>query len=612
VSLRWRAVLVALAIASLAAALLDITTSSQAGYQLWPQAAVSLGAWLLIAAAAVACIWVVCYGQSQQTHGELLLWSASLITLAFVSLTVMYLPLLDGYALIGRGDHLSHVWFVRDVAVSGRVLVGDAVPMVHVLLAAFSLVADLAPQEVANLAGGGHFLLFVLGSTVLCRALLPRRSRAVGSAVSTLPLSYFYSQVFPMGFAFMLVPLLILVYMRAERTQWLSVADAALLLLLVLWLPLTHPAAALYTALMIGSYLIARGRLSACRRPLGVVGGGGAWLYGRVYVALMVTITIVWVLPREGLWQRSILATYSLGLGGTGAISIGESAASAIGSLQLGAWDVGRVVLFMYGPLAILVLLFVAGFFVAWPKEIGIPDEDATCRLRALFVVGAFVLALWMVDAVAPLTFLSGGRIQLLFVGLAPLLVTLSYEKWMCSGLGVVSPETRRVCTQPLFAKKYVAILCSCFLLAAVGFQRSPLVFHPNMAVPWDEIAAMSHLLSKGALALPVIGPEYMTNPSRFEDLLGSTGDRAPVFWGGDAPKHFGQDEGGVLGVVLPEDSYMVLGEFPRQFHTDIVSRRVPNSAPYLPRDFVSLEGDSSVLTIYSVRDAQLMLVLSR
>jgi len=580
----------------IAAALILIWNSPSQGYELSIYGALPPAVWGLLATAIVGGSVITVYQTRQDEEQRSQWWGVGLLLVLLGNLTVVLLPAIRGYAFSDSGDHLSHVGWVIDILQTGS-FADNVYPVTHTLIAAVCLILNMAPVDVVNFAGPFFYLIFVASTYLLSREILPWRAAVLATVASTVLFCYYYIEVFPMGFAFILFPLILFLYFRSLRQS--SAAVIILLICLIGLMAVFHPLASFILTLGLLVMELVKLLLSKpciTRRVLGKFSQPWAQRASLNLPVISLAIVMLWIWNRTGFWRTGIFSMYHLFRGELLGQNMLVRASEAFVALQLGF--IGRLEVFvkLYGHIFIFLVLTLVGLIMLIRNKPSLSPREKG-NITVYYCLFYLLAAIQFVDYIRPLTILTTGRVLWLVVALLPPLVGLVlYQVGVIrrqSGRSTRNLPSRWSWRQVPYMATVASILIFCSLLGVFAIYPSPFIYQPNPQVTGMEFAGHRWLLEHGNPDMEYFSITQSLHRSQHA-LYGTLTPR--LFQRQEHyDDHFNYTEYEQYGESSAADRYLLLSKCDRLVYTELWP-----AARFTGEDFARLEEDPSVSELYT------------
>lgn len=530
--------------------------------------------WLLLAGAMmVGTVVILCSAHLENDRT----WLFGSLLFLFIDAIVLLLPYIRGYLLYGVTDAMTHVGYTVDIDIYGAA-VGNIYPPMHLVAL---LIADATGVEIMTV---GLLLPVVLSGLyfggmyyVLTYMLDSRKQVLFGLPFVLLPiLGRAHINFRPYDAALLLIPVLLYVFFKSQRTP--TLATRTVLVVVLIGVLLYHPLAALFLVVVFLFYLAGRYTPQIHDRydtPTSFVS-----LSAAVFLAWYTTF--VSILKRFDLLYEKLFGTSEGSPPVEGYASAAKKASPPlIDIIQKAVLTYGvEFVLFGLGYLFLgvaVVLLFQRQF---------VPTSYIVMLGGTLLVFSFGGLAFLFVDLLAP----HSRPWKLAKVAAAIVVGQLFYilvYRW-----GVTADrETLRAGAQLLMVVS-IALLVG---LSVMGLYPSPYSKSSNTQVTEMDVSGSEWVTTHGSTDHQVGG--VVLSYHRFHDALYGKITPQPFEFTG-VPNHFNYTEHRYLGASYDRNVYLVVNERGRVVYPGVFPDYRENWR-YTPADFERLDRDRTTQRLY-------------
>lgn len=574
------------------------------GYEPSVYSALSPLIWALLIAAIAGGIGIVVYDVFREDKESRNWWEIGLSLILLSNLVIILLPFLRGYAFSDRGDHLSHIGIVENILQTGNFVPDDVYPLTHILISELSLSLNISPTVMANIIGPLFYLFFPIFTYFLAKELLSNQGAAILAALSsTVLFCYFYVEVFPMGFACITFPLILLIYFKSRRQNNVSLRFVAILL--IVFMVFFHPVASfvLTLGLVVMEFskpllnkILGTGKVS--RIPSSTFNRGiSLYLPGISFV-----LFLLWMQNHYWVWEQSVRSASRWFQGELLKTSMLEQAAEAfdvlISRLNLQFLDLLEFSIRLYGHTFIYLMLSLLAVLMLLRNKpsLFLTERRSILSFSCFFLIIAFVQ---LVDYIRPLTILSSGRFIYILVAMFPPLVGLALYQISSPSYrgkkGVSNPVSRFQKGKFIKGIGVGSIITFCSLIGVFSIYPAPVTYQYNPEVTYMEVAQKSWFLNHADAEIKVTGIEDHVL-YRFQDALVGMQEMPYPKWGGYLDDHFNYTQYQRLGESFVEDRYLLLDKRHKLIYTELW----PQVGRFTEEDFAKLEDDSSADKLYT------------
>jgi hypothetical protein len=562
---------------------------------------------ILIIAPVIGGIWLVIYGIFRN-DGH---WKMGLLIILLSNLIIVLLPYLKGYAFSDGGDHLLHLGYVLNILNTAFINSRDVYPVTHILIAQFSLITNISPDIIINFLGPLFYLLFILFTYVLAKNTLSKAAAVLAVTASSILFCYYYNEIFPMGFAFIMFPLLFFMYFRNVKTR--SDGMVGLLVLMIILMVFFHPVASFILGVtlfvMECGNLIYRKFFSIKKEPGSVLMPQSAGYFNFNLPLISFLGFTLWIWYRFDVWGGAISSLASWFNNQLAVQSMTAIAQESFNKLGLNITDQLLLFIksyghtFIYLGLSVITIVLIIRM-LAKKREVNI------C-LFSYALIFLPLVCIWLIDYVRPISDLSSGRLISVVTAMFPVLVGFALQRIGYGGSEYPRENENKV-TKAGFKKIAAAsmvglTLLVCSIIGILGIYPSPYRYQPYWGISHQTLDGESWIVENGNPSTNILSM-YVT----------STGSIAAALWGTDVsdyPKsdlqgidyHFGYNSYQTLGESYAENKYMFLVSSNKLLYTELW----PQVGRLNLSDFAKLENDFSISCIYNDGEAQNYYVFS-
>jgi len=176
-------------------------------------------------------------------------WLIAFLLMIMVNSILSFMPLIRGYFFYGKGDPLTHVFFVRQIIERGRIG-ADVYPASHLMAAFFSKVLHISPFLAVNIVPPLFYLFYIFSIYPFSKKFFKDEKELVlALMILTLPIQSSISTIFvPNALSFFMIPI-IFYTIFSNNLQFLR--KTLILFIFILTLFLYHSVTAAYTCILI-------------------------------------------------------------------------------------------------------------------------------------------------------------------------------------------------------------------------------------------------------------------------------------------------------------------------------------------------------------------------
>lgn len=557
------------------------------GYELSFYDGMPLFVWYFLLIASFCGVYIAFYEVYTKHCYASNTWIYGLFIVLLSRISFLLIPCNRDY--IGwKGDHLTHVGFIRDIFISANISVDNFYPITHVIIASTSMISNISPNTVVMCSTALLSVFFVL-SYYLLGTYFFRDKRIVILTVVSLGcvfLSDYDLFLRPNGWAVLLLPFTLYLLLRAIEPHN---GNAFLLLsaTVIILVPFMH----LYNGMIIAIFLVMCiiFNLSVLLfNTLKNTPVERSTFRGSAIFILLILLSITssyWLLMFQNFHNHINRLFDAILLSGSGRDYFGSIGASA-GKLQLNILDFISLVIKMEGAKIVILLLFFLAVYIfchnpglVHKHRIGVFITFIIATFFFGFGYFLFIFGIPGLDAVAGERFLRYAVVFAALLGGISYLHISSYKNIF----GIV------ICFLLVIFVFYISIF---------GLVQSPNIQRPTPQVTLMEMEGMEWSFMHKDTTIEYIG--IMSPPFRYADAILGVDERKRR---GDikryidaVPNHFNYEDSTYFGSNMDSDRYLVLTEY-----DEIIYQTVWKTVGrFNYNDFVRLKKDESVSLLYS------------
>lgn len=534
-------------------------------------------------------------------------WQIGLLLILFSNLVIILLPYIRGYAFPSVDDHLTHIGYVKDIMQTGAINSKNVYPATHLAISQLSFVTGISAETITNLFGPLFYIFFILFTFLLSREIIPKPATILATVASTILYCFYYIEVFPMGFAFIISILIFYLYFKYLENK--TVGFAILILLLGILMAFFHPVASF--SLIIAFLIMEFSKQLFDRLCINKSGQDRA---SRSLVSqmsfsfpfLFFIILMLWVWNHFQVWNRSISSVSGWFYNELLVEPMTQKAAESFGKLGLGFIGQGELFILMYGHYFIYMALSLIAVEEIAREFLHSPSKNT----KSIYLLACFLLpaeAIWITDYFMPLTNLSSGRLICLVAALFPSFVGLALHKIGGANSEKSVKNVSKVNKGKLIKAVSVAlIIILCSLIGIFSIYPSPFTLRTNPAASYAMVDGNKWLLEQSNSCVGEINLGTQV-PFRYADALYGVGSNRPkVIVEENIADHFNYPRYATLGESFEGDRYVIVrSNFIKMIYTELY----PQLHRFTKDDFSRLELDPSANFLYNNSDTQVWYV---
>ncbi|MFW5895198.1 MAG: hypothetical protein ACOCT9_00490 [archaeon] len=563
-------------------------TPPASGYEISIYQAYPWYFWLIMIIGYIFGIFLIFYEVLIKHKHNKVTIGVSFSLLFLLTLIILYLPFIRGYATYGRGDVLTHIGFIKDIIHLNQIPDYNWYPMVHILGAFFWDIGGMGPTRTVMILPPIFFMLHISGLFLLGRELFNIKIGIIACGLGFVllkPTSYIGLHYIPHSLAFFLLPLMLYLVLKLSRPGKEILTIMTIAIIMSTSHNIFHPLRSLFFIFILVSIIIFQNKVYT------TIDSKFPKNYGRKDISLIVIFSSIIFYMWYFSFSRILdpFKTLMLGIGGVQKVE-GYRSILARASPQFS--DLFMLIIFRYGVIAILFLCTIA-FLLIYIKDIDNKLRDFDFSF--IFVVFSF------------LVFLSISIVMFLIPSPANYERFLDYAA-MFSILLIVfffniyirdGKKINKV-------KKYFNIILLAIIIfliitiSILSVYPSRLTRSTNHQVTEMELNGMEWTFENRNENISIVERSGSMR-DRFHDCLYGRSFLDQNLRGGEdaiVPDHFGYNESNILGNQYDEEKYLIISELDRITYEKIH----PDYEEYWRftlEDYEKLEKDHSVVRIY-------------
>jgi len=563
-----------------------IFLSPMTGYELSIYSSTPTIIWILIEICFFIGIILIIHQLITLQYKQNSFWLVGFFLMIITRINLLIIPYNRGY-YTWSGDNITHLGLIKDIVLSGSIGDNNFYPITHILLSEIELVSN-ASVQIVNYSTTLISITFIFSIFLLSRYLFSDKKIGIIAVTALSGVLFNQYEVFlmPNGWSVLFIPLTTYFILRSVLEKNFSFSILALIFLIIF--PLFHPLSALIlifllmifvvTNYIFNIHTIAKKEKRSINKTLSI------------YIALLTTIFIFWILTFTNFFQRNIRELFDALLSG-GRISEGGDSqvlleiTTKLNKADVHGIDVIILFLKMYGDDLIFLTVFIIGSIICffyWKK---------LKNYAMIFSISLFTFFLGVIYCFSLLNIIPGlenigsQRFLAYMVIFTPIYMAAAYsffeERLQYTGRTII-----------------VSLIVIAIIISNASLFISPYVNRPTNDVTTYDVSGMTWIIENKDVS--ILHANTISSISRFADaILGSRASKlredinknAP-----NAPDHFGYDKNPFLGNYYNSDRYLTT----TQLDTIIYSTVYKSVGRFNNSDFFRLSNyDDSVDRIY-------------
>ena len=516
------------------------------------------------------------------------LWKLGLFVKIMACTVLLFLPIIRGYFIYGRGDVLSHIGWINDLLKEGHLSPSNIYPIDHIFLSDLYLISHLPTTKLVMMIPAIFSLFFILSFYLLSKQLLLKKSeQALVLVFVSMPLFGNAHLLFaPTMQASLLLPFMLYIFLKSREERIKMRFHFLSVILIILIVPF-HPLSALMFALILitleVSQYIFRNYKLICIDSIDT---------SRT-LSLTTIVFFSWS-AYTYLLVRS-LARIIRGLIGEPTITEFGTNAQYADFEAYGAFNILKHIFNVYGQSIVLTILSLSLIIaLLFSKKQILSLELHQVRSCSGFVV-FFVFSIIALFIPFEYGFMRFYLICMFFAILS--IASLFYSQM----IGVFA--------KPRFKFVVLSIaLFACIYFSVFNLYFSPIIRLQNQQVTESEFMGMKNFFNFRYDNIPMI--EFEIGQNRFYDAIyGRDASRKNIYPEGAFTRpvdHFGYNKSD--NIIYTSSSYLLLNAIGKNYYKRIFPE-FKNNWRFNDDDFRKLKNDIEINKIYRNGDLDVYLI---
>lgn len=525
-------------------------------------------------------------------------WLAGFLVIIFSNLIILTLPVFRGYAMFGREDALSHLGFMQDILVTGHIGTRNLYPMIHILGVSLLDIVGLSKGAVAVFIPALFSTAYMLGVYLLASVISRNRGQALLVTAFVAPFLYadIQTQLHPSFSSLFMLPLLLYLYHRREKSSSNKVQWTILVLILAFHIVFHHPEVALFAVVIFLSFGLSSilYRLVTNYKKTGLP--KTTWLnrnYGTLSIIMFVAF-FTWY-SSSSLVQGTFRATWDWLIYQTGH-STYQFYAAELAIVERSPYYIAELLFYSHGTILLYSLVSLIAIIFIWKWSLSRKKEaDATIFTYGILTMASSLsIPFFWFAYFEPMHITRGARFLIPMATILNGLVVyeLASAKFF-SRFGKVKFFPRG----KIIIGFTVLLIIGASIVGTFNVYRSPHIHLWNEYVTRYEIEGTSWLIEHQDGQTPI--QSFQVKIHRFEDLKLGIQQNTAIIDRECIPRHFGYDINESAAETFDSPGrYLVTAEIDRKF--PLILREEFRDYYYTEDDFIRLSSDATVRKIYA------------
>lgn len=524
-------------------------------------------------------------------------WATGFYIVILSNLIIILMPIFRGYFISDMSDDVSHLGWIKNIALTGHFCMNDVYPISHILSYQILSICELDSRMVTKILPSVFYLVYMVGMYLLSKEICIKdgQSLLIMAFSSVLLFTYYHYLFLPTQFFLDLVPFVLFLFFR--KINSINLSYAMIFIIFLLMMPLLHPLGSIF---LIGIFL-----LLALVNPLCHFHAKLNNLEGKAYIyslssiikpgSILFIVFFLWFM-NFSLFRASFSQAYGWFVNGYGTPAI----AALKDNLDASSFSILEVIdllIKIYGHNFIYAFFSLVAIYVIYKKAF---SQQSYLAAEEIFLALIFLAFSFFYILTLAGNFLVTGSSQRIFCWalMASTLINgiVSYE-WLSKHL-----ERNTILLYGIL----IIIIIIAVIIGIFSVYPSPHIMGANMEVTMMDWVGMEWFFDN----------KNSDDTMYFNQLL----YRAPSFiYGFGMPKpktigefykvplHIGYNEHYSLANSVNSDSYIVINECTRVSKAQLW----PDKGRYTLNDLNLISSDSGICKIYSDRGLDIYHVLA-
>ncbi|MGE5403257.1 MAG: hypothetical protein ACM3NG_00205 [Candidatus Doudnabacteria bacterium] len=539
--------------------------------------------WILLIFSIVSSMSILIYGTYKNKNYQTL---ASLVALITSVIIIVSLNNIRGYYLWNAaGDAGTHYGWVKDIISSGHIGYNNIYPILHVLSAQTSILANIDPVYIYKWFPATFCILYFSFIYLAALSLLPTKNHAIIAAITgTILVNCWYTSYSPYGLSLLFFPVALYITgkcLNVNKLPWIL-----LYIIMAILYTFFHPVSPLIFLLLSLAFIVCK-----------IISTRNFHLSnGYNYSLFLIIFTLSWMSMFNAFYSqlgliKKIIDPSSSAAGSTS--NLGSMLADFNYASNKG-FNILQYLFLNYSTLSIYGFLTVLTIFYMFIYKV------KSNNLKAIIF---YLVSLMMVTLVLFMLNLSFSPTRLfayiILLGNIPAGYLL-YE--------FITLSKNKIVINKLIP---IIILSLLILLSIIGIftiYPSPITYSISDQTTYSEVQGIKWLFDDKSQSIPYTSWYFI--PHFYAEFIYSRGDKN--YYRRDLsayanviafPDHFGYNNNTSLSSHYDENRYLLITDKIKKMYSEIYPRMAVDRL--MPNDLIQLDVDSSLYKIYTNKGFQ-------
>ncbi len=194
-----------------------VTVPQTTGYELSIYDAYPIYFWVLLMCSITCGIIILVQQAFSEKRSRL--WAVGFFVIIFTNLIILLLPVIRGYVVLGRGDVLTHIGYIKEILYTAH-FSSNFYPAIHILTATLSSMTGLTPELLAELVPVTFTVFYMISVYIFARAFSSHRGQVLLIAAFGCLLLFRHENIMlaPSVQCFYMLPFVLFLFLKAQTS----------------------------------------------------------------------------------------------------------------------------------------------------------------------------------------------------------------------------------------------------------------------------------------------------------------------------------------------------------------------------------------------------------
>lgn len=504
-------------------------------------------------------------------------------TIIAIDIIILLIPLLHGYYILGSGDVLTHIGWIKDIIRDGQI--HSYYPAAHIIAVTLHYITDLDIPFLICIIPICFSIFFIFSQIILLRRIHGQGTNR--SIFLIFPVLLIFQSMYfmfsPFTLSFFILPLILLLINFNSEKKAFYICSIVILSSIILWHPLTS---IILIIILFFMFIINKQLKYKSNHYL-------------TLAFLMLIFYTMWSAYLTITTENMYIAIN--GLFGIGASSEISTKTSMVSTYNLSVFIIFKYLFFTYGQYVFIgIISFYSIFHILNNKKtrkkiILSPTIFSSIIVFSIFVI-ATIITLFLGEIISFL------RIFIIALVLSPIFILFFMNK-------IISYNKKKVSDFIKFGLIMTSLII--ILIPSIfSLFYSPLMRYPNQQTTHAEYSGMETIFVIRNDNITI--EEQGLSQDRFYDAIyGRDTNRTNIFYGNNVIPidHFGYNYSSNYQTRDGKTSYFIINDIGYNYYSYIYPEFIQN-ARYNVTDYSQIKEDSTVNNVYSNGNIDLYFIM--